>query len=887
MDEQIEHSRGRRFRRGALVLVALAAVAMGLPTVRGGFVGGDDHRLALDHVLVNRPSLEHAVQLFAIAHRDLYQPLPLLSFSAEFLICDWLGLTRGGPERFAWFFHLNNVWLHAINSVLVWFVVAMLHRRMRSAATVQGARSGDSSSLRGRAPSFEPSVVATIAALVFAVHPLNTEVVAWVNGRMMLLSTLFGLLSLLALDAWLTVGRDGAGRPGATCGRRRLWLATAVVMLTLLCAISKIRIGLPVLMVVVAWAGRDRILTRRFLPVWLVCAVVTAVFVVINVQATAAAELFMGGSEHLKGPRSIRVFSALAFYFTHYVYPIGLASYYPTPPTVSWSDAQSWQAVLVATPVLAVLGWAAWRSHVWRLGVIWFFATMAATLPFMPARNVLAADRYMYLPMIGLLWPTCVSLLQVWTLVIVRTRSWVRRGLVPAAVVVVVLAMIGQCWNVAWYYETPLKKTLRVALLFPDVPRVWERLGWSYHEIGDYERASELAQRELVHDTPDVRSGAYQLMGMSAFKSGRTEEALEWLHKALEVDPDNALGKYRLATVYDDIGQYDKALPYFEDAVAAAPKNNPTIQRLASVYRKLGRRADARRLLEQAIENNAFEVRAYVGLAEMAIEQGDRALVERARDQLTDLLAHIPDTTQVWVTLGLVEVKLGRFERAIQAYRRALSLDPQNVAALLNLAKLYENNGEVGEAGALYERAAQLALTIAQAEVISDFYMSQGAWGRAVALWDAVVGAHPRRVDARVQRAWVYALAGDLEAARVDLDFYEDAEGPSGLSTALRSFIALAEGDGARANALVDPLVGGEAGAGGGRRRLLVALERFDQVSPGNEWTYYLAARLLAADENAPAARASLDIAARVCAGDACRARVSALIERLGTNQSD
>jgi len=405
-------------------VVTLAAVVMGFPTVRGGFVGGDDHRLALDHVLVNRPSLEHASELFAITHRDLYQPLPLLSFSAEFLICDGLGLTRGGPERFAWFFHLNNVWLHAINAVLVCFVVAMLQRRIgRSDGPRDGPPRRALFRNRGRrVPGLDP--VPTIAALIFAVHPVNTEVVAWVNGRMMLLSTLFGLLSLLALDAWLGGTRneskdvdaedDGRAKP------QRYWLVPVIIVLTLFCAISKIRIGLPVLMVIVVWAGRDRLFAMRFLPVWLICSAITAIFVVINVQATAAAELFAGGSEHLQGPRAIRVLSALAFYFTHYLYPVGLASYYPTPPVVSWSDATTWHSVLIVLPALAVLGFASWRSRAWRLGVLWFFATMAATLPFMPARNVLAADRYMYLPIIGLLWPTAVSLCELWGHVITR-----------------------------------------------------------------------------------------------------------------------------------------------------------------------------------------------------------------------------------------------------------------------------------------------------------------------------------------------------------------------------------------------------------------------------------------------------------------------------------
>ena len=111
-----------------LLLVAAAALVMGLPTVRGLFVGSDDHRLVLNHVLVSRPSLAHAVELFTIPHRDLYQPLPLVSFSFEFAVARVLRFDVRGAEGVAWLFHLDNVLLHVVNAVLVWWVVLWLHR---------------------------------------------------------------------------------------------------------------------------------------------------------------------------------------------------------------------------------------------------------------------------------------------------------------------------------------------------------------------------------------------------------------------------------------------------------------------------------------------------------------------------------------------------------------------------------------------------------------------------------------------------------------------------------------------------------------------------------------------------------------------------------------
>ena len=252
-------------RRRTILILALvfAAVVMGLPTLRGGFVGGDDHRLVLNHVLVNHPSFAHGVQLFTILHRDLYQPLPLLTFSGEFAVANALRLFDSGVEGGAWLFHLTNVLLHAFNTVLVWITVGMLQKRL----------------------GVQRLAVATVAALLFAVHPFQVEVVAWVNGRMMLLSTLFALASLLAFARWLDTPRPG--------------YAALTILFVLLSSLSKVRVGLPLLLGLVALIHGQRLRTR-FWSLWILCALVTGWFVRVNIDATAGADLFAEGAEHLR-----------------------------------------------------------------------------------------------------------------------------------------------------------------------------------------------------------------------------------------------------------------------------------------------------------------------------------------------------------------------------------------------------------------------------------------------------------------------------------------------------------------------------------------------------------------------------------------------------------
>ena len=130
----------------AAVLVG-AGLVVGWPALDGGFLGSDDEHLILNHALVNHPSLAHAVKLFTISHRDLYQPIPLLTFQIEFAL-----FGGGSLDALAAAMHRTNLAIHILNGLLVW----VLFRRL----------------VGGR-------FVPLMTALLFVVHPLGVECFAW------------------------------------------------------------------------------------------------------------------------------------------------------------------------------------------------------------------------------------------------------------------------------------------------------------------------------------------------------------------------------------------------------------------------------------------------------------------------------------------------------------------------------------------------------------------------------------------------------------------------------------------------------------------------------------------------------------------------------------
>ena len=849
-----------------MILVACAAVVMGLPTLGGGFVGGDDHRLALDHVLVNHPSIEHAIQLFTIWHRDLYQPLPLLSFQIEFAMANTFGLFDAGVEGGAWLFHLTNILLHAASAALVFIVIRRLHERLLGKGSTTNVRAGATQGSSGSA-SGHSLAVAAVAALFFAVHPLQTEVVAWTNGRMMLLSTLFALLALNSFDGWLD--------------RPRFRTAALVVFFVLLSAISKVRIGLPVLLAIVVIARRAKI-DVRLTVLWLAASVVTGIFLLVNFAATANADLFAEAAEHLQGPRLVRVILALASYFQHVVWPVGLASYYPTPPLVKWSDPGTWRALAIVAPGIALLFWACLRFRVARLGVLWFAVTIGDTLPFIPARNVLSADRYMYLAIIGLLWLIADFGVSAYRRMRARPSLAPVRGFLPLLGGAAAVACVAVCWHIAPFYATPLLKTRRIADLFPDSPRVWERLGWSHQDEGEYEKAIECARKALRQEGEVGQSGAYQLWGTTELKLGHPEEALRLLEKAIEVDPKNSLAVYRLGAAYDELGRDAEAARFYERAVADAPLHNPTIVRLAAVYRRLGRDHDARAMYDKALENNPYDVPATMGRAEMDIERSTPESLAAAEARLGKLLGWMPENTGALTNLGVVRQKLGRTPEAVAAYEEVLRRDSGNLLAALNLAEVYRAAGRLEQAQPLFDRvAASDALSIAQATPVHEFFLERGAPRKAVLLWGRMVERHPDSATAHAFLAWSSALAGEFPAARAYVETLYGQGHMEPLLTATLAYVNLSEGRFDAAVREADTLSLDGIQAADARQRMLGALERFDSKTPNVPWTFCVAARLLLMDGKHDAARVFIGLCEERCQDEACRVDVAKLRSRL------
>lgn len=336
----------------ALAAIVLAAFLLFHPVLSFGYTNWDDDIHITNNPAVQVMDREHVMALFLPTDRYMYHPVTMLSYMAE-----WAAAPNDPALP-----HAVNLSLHLLNIVLVFFVVRSLSRSDAGALFITA---------------------------LFALHPLQTESVAWISARKDLLSAAFLLSALVLYHRWK---REG---DAVSYGSTLLLFITAILA-------KPSAVILPVLIIVLdnlrgAWDRRSGMIV---IPMSLI-AVVAAWFHTAIAPAGAVKpfllfslpqRIMMIGYELVFYPMTLLSPSALSAF---YGYPIPQNGFLPVPVIAG-------AAVALVSAVFVV--WQ-WKRIPWiRTGIIWYLVTIAPVLQILPFTNAsLTADRYAYLAMIGLL----------------------------------------------------------------------------------------------------------------------------------------------------------------------------------------------------------------------------------------------------------------------------------------------------------------------------------------------------------------------------------------------------------------------------------------------------------------------------------------------------
>jgi hypothetical protein len=380
---------------GAILVLALTFVAH-VRGLNGQFVEWDDTNHITRNVAIRALTLENLRLMFAHPIAKLYCPLTWLSFAVDYQI-------RG---RAPFGYHLTNLLLHLANTLLVLvFVREILRDRFKYA-----------------------TAAALLTAAVFGVHPLRVESVAWATERKDVLFAFFYLCALIAYWRWL-----GAHK------WRTYWTCFGLFVASALSKSTAVTFPL-VLLVIDHWLARRKAWEEK-VPFFAVSLVVTT----ITFMAQAG-----GTGETVAPPAVIPLWArpglvgyCSLFYVKKFFWPFHLSAVYPSFDEMGWNLLTSlgYLAALAAVTALVIVARRRWPA----LLPAWLFylVTLSPTIGLVPVGIHVVADRFSYVPLIGLALP--LSMAVVWAVFsLPNTASRFAVGLATAAVLVTLAYLTDQ-----------------------------------------------------------------------------------------------------------------------------------------------------------------------------------------------------------------------------------------------------------------------------------------------------------------------------------------------------------------------------------------------------------------------------------------------------------
>jgi tetratricopeptide (TPR) repeat protein len=596
--------------------LALAVFAIYFQVRRFEFTGYDDPEFVINNLNLRDGLTPSSIAwAFRTGYAANWFPLTWLSYM--------LGVSLYGLDS-GWH-HLTNVFLHAINSILLFFVLRRLTgARWRSA----------------------------FVALLFAVHPLHVGPVVWIAERKEVLSGLFWLLSIWAYIAYVR-------RPRAS--------KYILLVLAFCCGLMSkpMIVTLPVVLLLLdfwpleRWkntAWRRLILEKA--PLLALAAAGSAITLIVQRSGGAVASVS-------EVPLPFRIENALVSYLAYilqFLWPARLAVLYPYAAQLPAWKAVGAAAVLAAITVLSISQRK--RRPYLAVGWFWFVGVLVPVIGLVQVGIQSRADRYMYIPLIGL------SVAAVWGLHEIAVRRAAIRQMAT-------LGLVACCvyGAVAWYNAAYWRDTVTLFRHTIDVTEGnWGALGVLSDALLGQNRVDEAMPyiTETLRLQPNLPEARINL-GAALSKRGDFGGAEAQYRKALQLDPDSPDAHEGLGVIQIETGLLDDALVNLTAAEKAMPADANKHYNLGRLYGLAGHPDLAAAEFAEAVRLQPGDAvaRFNLGTAYAAQEK-----FSEAADQFREALRLKPDYAAARFNLGGALANLGRLDDAIGEFREILRVQP-------------------------------------------------------------------------------------------------------------------------------------------------------------------------------------------------------------------
>ena len=630
-DEPVDATAPQLDRRLTILVcvgLAVATILVYTPVWLHDFVSYDDPLYVTENFHVKAGLTWQSVQwALTTSAASNWHPLAWLSHMLDVQL---FGLNAGAH-------HVTNLFLHIVDSLLLFGVL----RRMTGAF--------------GRS---------AFAAAVFAVHPVHVESVAWIAERKDVLSTLFWMLGLWAYVDYVRT--------------RRWWAYALVVLFLALGLMSKpMVVTFPFALLLLDYWPLARPLDKQLvvekLPLF--------VLVALSSVATFLAQSHGGAVSALAAlPLPLRVANAATAYLGYIektLWPAGLTVFYP------YSRELGLRVGIAVIVLLAITAFTiAQRSRRYLVvGWLWFLGTLVPVIGLVQVGLQSMADRYTYIPAIGLFIMIAWGVPE-----LLNTVPKPRIALIGAATASL-LALAFVAHGQVQYWRDSLTLWTHALSVTPGDSHVQTALGSVLAEQGKTAEAAALYTQALERDPQFAE--AHNKLGVIIADQHRPADAIPHYEAALRIKPLLPEAHYNLGNALTALGRFDEAIAQYRDAVRLRPDDPAAHSALGSVLDDQGHIDEAIAEYRQALRINPLFADAHNNLGAALARQGN---ADGSIAEFLEALRINPNQADAHYNVALMLNSRGRKDEAVQHLREALRIRPMHQGARQALRMITGND---------------------------------------------------------------------------------------------------------------------------------------------------------------------------------------------------
>ena len=525
-----------------LFIIITAVFSAFSPSLKSDFVKWDDDWYVLENRQFDDLGIDGITKIFSEFYNGQYSPVSTVIVGFQYI--------TGSKSPF--FLHLGGILIHILNTILVFYFTFLL---------------------------FKKSNIALFVAVLFGIHSMQAEPVAWISAQKVLIFSAFFLLSLISYLKYLN--------------SLKLKYYLLSLLYFVLSAFSKEQaVVLPICLIAIDYFHSRKLLTKKIVLEKVPFFAISIIFGIITIYASRTGKFYTDDTHHPIIQQIVYASFALTHYITNLIFPYKLSAFHPYPGSDNKFPLFIIPHIFTTFLILYFLIRNIKKNKVVSFAILFFAINISLVLQLMPLRDFITADRYVYLPSLGLFFIASYYFFK-------AIENNKNKKLFYGIFIVYSIILMSISYNQTSKWKNSISLFTDVVKTYPECSLGWTNKGLAMFDEGRYEEAIVDYEKAIEYNSLGVF--AYNNMGLAYSAKGDQEKAISLYSKAIEMRPDLSQAYYNRADAYSKTGDSEKSIEDYTKYISLNPSSAKAYISRGIVIAKSGNFSDALSDLNQAI----------------------------------------------------------------------------------------------------------------------------------------------------------------------------------------------------------------------------------------------------------------------------------------------